>query len=52
MRSYRHEARREPIGKIYGSRLWDYRVQALSLRPRVEIDGQIVLCGEDVRVAQ
>lgn len=52
MRSYRHEARRELIGKICGSRLWDYRVKALSLRPGVEIDGQTVLFGEELHVAQ
>lgn len=49
MRSCRHEARRELIGKICGPWLWACRVKAV--RNRVEVYGQTVLFGEDLCVA-
>ena len=48
MRSYRHEARKELIGKIRGPGLRDYRVKAHFLFEimEVEVGGEIVLFGK------
>ena len=51
MRSYRHEARRELIGKIHGPGLCHYRVKAHFLsRHRVKVGGETVLFWEDLCV--